>query len=242
MSGSPGVVVVAMGRGGPAEPEVIDGRRLRLTAADLLRLSREGRHASSDHVEDAALSRVVTVGCRRCGGGMAGAPFLSNVADGARKANELGPTLTLFEGSGAALPPVATDARILVAGAHQPVDDITGYLGTYRLLVSDAVVLTMAEEPLVRKGTVAALIEGIQQVRPGMTVIPVVFRPQPSEPVEGRRVAFFSTAGGAARRRWETGGGTVGVPGGRPLGQPVRSTQVAGRPAPVRRWTRRSWS
>ena len=56
--------------------------------------------------------------------------------------------MILLEGSGAAQPPVGSDARLLVAGAHQAVDDIAGYLGAYRLLICDAVVLTMSEEPL----------------------------------------------------------------------------------------------
>ncbi len=74
-----GVVVVAMGRGGPSEPEIVPGRDA-LDAADLLAASRDGRHAASDCFEDAVFARVPTVGCRRCGGGMAGAAFDSNVA------------------------------------------------------------------------------------------------------------------------------------------------------------------
>ena len=70
------VVVVAMGRGGPAEPEVAETPP---TIDDLLALSRSGRHAASDYLEDAALAGVVTIGCRRAGGGLAGAPFVSNV-------------------------------------------------------------------------------------------------------------------------------------------------------------------
>jgi cyclic 2,3-diphosphoglycerate synthetase len=193
---SPGVVVVAMGRGGPEVPEVIDGREARLTVADLLALHRSGRHASSDHVEDAALSGVVTVGCRRCGGGMAGGVFVSNVAEGARVANGLLPVLTVFEGSGAALPPVDTDARLLVVGAHQPREYITGLLGSYRLLVSDAVVVTMAEAPQAGPDELETLCRDIQGLRPGLPVVPVVFRPQAAKPARGRRVAYFSTARG----------------------------------------------
>src|SRR4029077_1803286 len=47
------IVVVAMGRGGPAEPEVIEAAP---TLDDLLTLSRAGRHAASDHLETAALA------------------------------------------------------------------------------------------------------------------------------------------------------------------------------------------
>lgn len=198
--GKGGVVIVPMGRGGPAEPEVIDGLGTQLGAQDLLAWSRQGRHAASDHFEDAALSRVITVGCRRCGGGMAGQPFFSNVAEGARVANSLAPGLTIFEGSGAAIPPVATNACLCVAGAQQPHEYVTGYLGAYRLLVSDAVVLTMAEEPLADKQAVRALMEEVRELRPNAPVLPVVFRPRLLEPVEGRRVAYFSTAPAAMER------------------------------------------
>jgi cyclic 2,3-diphosphoglycerate synthetase len=183
-----------MGRGGPAEPEVIDGAKRKLTVADLLAWSRQGRHAASDYFEDAVLSRVVTVGCRRCGGGMAGEPFASNVAKGVRLADSLRPELLVLEGSGAAQPPVAVDARLLVAGAGQAVDDIVGYLGAYRLLISDAVVLTMAEEPMARAEKVRAITKAVRTVRPGMRVLPMVLRPKPAEDVRGRAVACFSTA------------------------------------------------
>src|SRR5205823_14447906 len=82
------VVVVAMGRGGPAEPEVI---RAAPGLDELLALSRSGRHAASDHIETAAVTGVTTIGCRRCGGGLAGATFTGNVLEGARRAAELGP-------------------------------------------------------------------------------------------------------------------------------------------------------
>ncbi|HET7590091.1 MAG TPA: 2,3-diphosphoglycerate synthetase, partial [Solirubrobacterales bacterium] len=75
------VVVGSMGRGGPAEPVVAE---VAPTLDDLLALSRGGGHAASDYLETAALSGVVTIGCRRCGGGMAGAPYVSNVLEGAR--------------------------------------------------------------------------------------------------------------------------------------------------------------
>jgi cyclic 2,3-diphosphoglycerate synthetase len=197
--GRSGVVIVAMGRGGPAEPEVIDGAGGDLTVADLLAWSRQGRHAASDHFEDAVLSRVKTVGCRRCGGGMAGEPFVSNVAAGIESANSLRPGLILLEGSGAAIPPAGSDARMLVAGAHQPVAHIAGYLGRYRLLISDALVVTMAEEPLASAAKVRALVKAVNEARPGMEIVTVVLRPRPAEDVRGRRVAFFSTAPAAQK-------------------------------------------
>ncbi len=125
------VVVVAMGRGGPAEPELVATPP---TLDDLVALSRSGRHAASDHLETAALVGVATVGCRRAGGGMAGAPFASNVLEGARLAALLEPDVVVFDGSGAAIPPIETSARILVA------HDRSG-LNAYRALVSDLVLV-----------------------------------------------------------------------------------------------------
>ena len=156
------VVVVAMGRGGPAEPELVASPP---TLADLLALSRDGRHAASDHLEVAALAGVPTVGCRRAGGGMAGAPFASNVLEGARVAAALEPDVVVFDGSGAAIPPIATSARVLVA------HDLSG-LNRYRALVSD-LVMTMSDELARREGALRFEL-----------------RLAPSEPLEGRVAVF----------------------------------------------------
>jgi cyclic 2,3-diphosphoglycerate synthase len=180
------LVVVSMGRGGPAEPQVAD---VSPTAEDLLELSRSGAHAASDYLETAALARVPTIGCRRAGGGLAGATWSTNVSEGMRKALAREPELVLFDGSGAAIPPVDADARVLVAGAHQPPDLVTGYLNAYRILISDLVVLTMAEEGTEHE----ALAEAIREVKE-IPVVATVLRPRPVESVEGKRVAFFTTA------------------------------------------------
>jgi cyclic 2,3-diphosphoglycerate synthase len=181
------VVVVAMGRGGPAAPEVAEQAP---TVEDLLRLSRDGRHAASDYLEDAALAGVVTVGCRRCGGGLAGMTMASNVHEGAQVAVRLEPDLVIFEGSGSALPPVATSKRILVVGANQPPELVTGYLNAYRILISDLVVLSLAEEG----GEYEQLRAAIQELAPAVTIVAASLRPRPVEPIAGRRVAFFTTA------------------------------------------------
>src|SRR5258708_39172804 len=55
------VVVVAMGRGGPPEPEV---GATPPTIEDLGPLSRAGRHAASDHLEISVPSARPTIGCR----------------------------------------------------------------------------------------------------------------------------------------------------------------------------------
>jgi len=191
-----GVVVIAMGRGGPPDPEVIEGSERSIGAAELLSYSRQGKHAASDYFEDAALSEVTTVGCRRCGGGLAGAPFVSNVVEGAAVAEQLPADLLIFEGSGAALPPIKVNRAVCVAGADQPYDYLLGYLGTYRMLISDMVVLTMCEEPLASPAKVQSIIDGIQALKPGIEVVPTVLRPKPDGDIAGKKLAYFTTAQG----------------------------------------------
>ena len=189
------VVVVAMGRGGPPEPEVV---RVPPTVEHLVALSRAGRHAASDHLETAALAGVQTVGCRRCGGGLAGAVAVSNVLEGARVAAELGPDLVVFDGSGAALPPVAARRRVVVVGANQDHSVATGYLNAYRLHLADLVVVTMAE----RGSGHERLAAGVRRlVRPDVPVVSTVLRPRPQARVAGRTVAYFCTAPPAEHAR-----------------------------------------
>ena len=165
------VLVVAMGRGGPPEPEFVE---VAPTVADLVQRSRAGRHAASDHLETAALAGVPTIGCRRCGGGLAGATFVSNVAAGMELAAERGADVVVFDGSGAAIPPVAADARILVA------HDLESGLNPYRALIAD-LVLTTSDE-------VAAQAELL-----GRRVLRFDLQLRPVEPLAGRRTALFTT-------------------------------------------------
>ena len=186
--------VVSMGRGGPPRPEVIEGHKLEVGSGYLLEALERGAHAASDYYETAALSRVTTVGCRRCGGGFAGEPFVSNVLEGAEIANGLDTGVTLFDGSGAAMPPVAVDARVLVAGAHQDPEYVVGYLGAYRVMISDLVLLTMSEEPMADEARTWDLLGRIGEIRPDLPVVPTVFRPRPVGDVSGKRLAYVSTA------------------------------------------------
>jgi cyclic 2,3-diphosphoglycerate synthase len=165
------VVVVAMGRGGPPEPEVI---RAQPALEDLLALSRSGRHAASDHLETAVVVGVTTIGCRRCGGGLAGATFAANVLDGARLAEVLAPDVVVFDGSGAAVPPVAAPVRILVA------HDLAAGLNPYRALISD-LVLSMSDE-------IVSAAEAL-----GRRALRFDLRLRPLEPLDGRRTAVFTT-------------------------------------------------
>jgi cyclic 2,3-diphosphoglycerate synthase len=182
------VVVVAMGRGGPAEPEVVT---LQPTVASLVELSRSGRHAASDHLETAAVTGVATVGCRRCGGGLAGAVSTSNVSEGAALAMRMAPELVVFDGSGAALPPIAADATVVVVGGSQDPAVVAGYLNAYRLLLADLVVVTMAE-PDTDWRVVQSAARDV--VRPGVAVVGAVLRPRPLVDVSGRSVAYFCAA------------------------------------------------
>jgi cyclic 2,3-diphosphoglycerate synthetase len=182
------VVVVAMGRGGPPEPEVVF---VRPTVEGLLELSRVGRHAASDHLETAVVAGVTTVGCRRCGGGLAGAVAVSNVREGVSVAAGLGAELVVLDGSGAALPPIAAERRVLVVSAAQPVAVAAGYLNTYRARIADLVVVTMAEDDAPHEELRRALRA---HLRPWAPVVRTVLRPRPLEPVSGDRVAFFCTA------------------------------------------------
>jgi cyclic 2,3-diphosphoglycerate synthase len=195
------VVLVAMGRGGPEQPELVDGAAEAPTLDDLLARSRAGQHAASDFLEDAALARVTAVGARRCGSGLAGTPFLSNVQEAVAVARMHDPELLLLEGSGAALPPVAADRTLLVTSAARPAAELEAGLGPYRVLVSDVVVITMSEAPLVEPGQVEAVRAAVLAARPDATVVAAVLRPHPAEPVAGERVALFTTAGAAIHDR-----------------------------------------
>jgi cyclic 2,3-diphosphoglycerate synthetase len=195
------LVLIAMGRGGPELPELLDGAVDPPSVDDLLRRSRAGEHAASDFLEDAALARVTVVGARRCGGGMAGAPFLSNVERAVALARERDPELLLLEGSGAALPPVAADRTVLVTSAMRPAEAVRAGLGPYRVLVADVVVITMSEPPLADARQVESVRATVRDLKPDATVIAAVMRPCPVEPIAGERVALFTTAESAIHPR-----------------------------------------
>jgi cyclic 2,3-diphosphoglycerate synthetase len=171
------VVVVSMGRGGPPEPEIVE---VQPTLERLIEISRAGGHAASDYLETAALVGVPTIGCRRAGGGFAGEVFTSNLRRGVELVEERRPDIAVFDGSGAAMPPVSVNSRILVVGPGQ---DATAYLNPYRVLISDLVLL-------VGGGDVAAVRE-LKDV----PVIPVELRLRPVAPIAGRIAVF--TAGPA---------------------------------------------
>jgi cyclic 2,3-diphosphoglycerate synthase len=75
----------------------------------------------------------------------------------------------VFDGSGAAIPPIATSARILVTAADH---DLDAYLNPYRVAISDLVI-------------------GIGDVRGAD--LRAELRLRPVSPLRGRRVAVFTT-------------------------------------------------
>jgi cyclic 2,3-diphosphoglycerate synthetase len=183
--------VVAMGRGGPSEPVAVPAGGLEVDA--LRALADRGEHAASDYLEDAVTTGVRTVGARRVGGGLAGAPFASNVAAAAAlAADDAG--LIVLEGSGASVPPVGWDAGILVAPAADAEARLRDWLGAYRLLLSDLVVLTMASSPHAGLENLSALRSLVQRIRGDVRLIVTDFEPVPLADVRGRDAFFTTTA------------------------------------------------
>jgi cyclic 2,3-diphosphoglycerate synthetase len=160
-------VIVCMGRGGPAEPRVAEAAP---SLDELIAIAEGGSHAASDYLEDALIAGVRTVGCRRVGGGFAGAPFDSNVAAGAELAASLDAGAIVFEGSGSCIPPVEVDRTVCLVGTDSPEP-----FADYRLLRADLVLAA----------------EGAH-TSPG--AVPFSLRSEPAEPPPAdARVALFTT-------------------------------------------------
>ncbi|QDA31665.1 2,3-diphosphoglycerate synthetase [Thermococcus indicus] len=203
-------VIVTMGRGGPEEPELIEGDKFEITPEFLLKLAESGKHAASDHFENALTSRVVTIGCRRCGGGMAGFSFFDVVDEGVKLAESLPNDLIILEGSGATFPAYRADGYVLMVSAAQKPDFIGGYFSPFRLSLADIVVVTMADS--VPQERLRELEGIIRETNPDADVHLTAFRPRPLGDVSGKRLALVMTSGLAlegARRYIEDMGADV---------------------------------
>jgi cyclic 2,3-diphosphoglycerate synthetase len=192
-------VVVAMGRGGPPRPQIAE--RGSVTVERLLELEAQGHHAASDYLEDALMAGVTTVGARRVGGGLAGAAFASNAAEAARVAVEAGAGIVILEGSGSVVPPVPWDAGILVVPASAPPEYLGGYLGPYRLLRSDLVIITMGAGPGIRADNLSALRSHAMRWNAAARIIVTDLEPVPLKDVQGKTAFFATTAPADAAER-----------------------------------------
>ena len=189
------VVVVAMGRGGPETPEIAEtppglaellDAVARAVAMPPPTIWRSPPLPASSRSAAAAAGAVLPAALP---------PRTSPPAPSWRYSAD--PDFVVFDGSGAAIPPVATGKRVLVTSVFDPPELVTGYLNAYRILLADLVLLTMADAGTPHR----ALAEAIREVKPGAKVIAVGFRPRPLAPVDGKRVAYFTTAAPSAHER-----------------------------------------
>ena len=185
-------IVVAMGRGGPPEPQVAEAGSVDLDR--LVELVRSGQHAASDYLEDAITTGVTTIGARRAAGGLAGAPYATNVREAAELAAAREPGLVILEGSGSAVPPVPWDAGILVVPAGAPAEYVGGYLGPFRLLLSDLAVVTMAVGSTTEPENLSALRPHLRRYLGDDRYVVTDFIPVPLADVRDERAFFITTA------------------------------------------------
>ena len=196
------VVVVSMGRGGPARARARAGRA---DAGSAPRAS----PARAGTLPPTTWRRPRSRGCPRSAAGVPAAGSRATCSrptcgSGSSSPRSSAPDVVVFDGSGAAIPPVSVDGRVLVVGPGQ---DATAYLNPYRVLVSDLVLLMGGGE--------AAPIRELKDV----PVIPVELRLRPPRPARreaGRSLHGGPRAGRPPRRR-----------GGARLAEPRRPCRAA---------------
>ncbi len=185
--------ILTMGRGGPETPELIRGDQLIVNAESLLKVARQGKHAASDYWEDALTSRVITIGCRRCAGGLAGAPFLDNVEEGVRTAEKLTIDLIIAEGSGPSIPPVMAQSFIIVIGAQQPLSNVKDVLNPYRIKLSELAIITNCETPLATDDKIQEICTTIKEINPKIKICCTTFRPKVLGDIQNKTVFYATT-------------------------------------------------
>lgn len=184
--------ILTMGRGGPEIPEVIRGDQLSITVESLIEVAEQGKHAASDYWEDALTSRVITVGCRRCAGGLAGSTYLDNVEEGIRIAEKQPVDLIIAEGSGPTIPPVMGDATIIIVGSR-PLSNVKDYLNPYRIKLSDLAIITNCEIPIATDSDVDVLIDILKEINPKIKLCCTIFRPKVLGDIQGKNVFYAAT-------------------------------------------------
>lgn len=178
--------IVTMGRGGPPRPMVLRADRLGSPEVVLEELLTRDLHATSDYVEDALFAGVDTVGTRRLGAGPAGVTVHDEFEAGVGAALDLEPGMLIYEGSGTAIPPAHSDATVLVTNPEIDLEFLTGYMGPFRLALSDALVVMGEPDGRLRRA--------IAGLAPDLAVFRATLEPEPTTPVEGRRVVIVTTA------------------------------------------------
>ncbi|AFK21763.1 2,3-phosphoglycerate synthetase [Pyrococcus sp. ST04] len=190
------VVIVTMGRGGPEKPEVIRGDLIEITPEYLLRVAEEGKHAASDHFEDALMAGVATVGCRRCGGGLAGFSFFDIIKEGIEVAKSLNPEIIILEGSGPTFANVLADGFITVVSAVQGIEKVKSYFGPLRIALADIVVVTMADSS---PENAEKIVKAVREINPDADIHVTRFAPRLIGSVEGK--AFVATTSWESARK-----------------------------------------
>jgi cyclic 2,3-diphosphoglycerate synthetase len=99
----------------------------------------------------------------------------------------------ILEGSGAAIPPVPWDAGVLVVASTAPVEYLAGYLGPYRLLRSDLVVVTMGTDPSGSEN-LSALRIPVRRYLDDAAFVAAELVPVPLEEIRGKEAFFTTTA------------------------------------------------
>jgi cyclic 2,3-diphosphoglycerate synthetase len=96
---------------------------------------------------------------------------------------------------------VPWDAGVLVAPASVPIEYLIGYLGPFRLLLSDLLVVTMAVDPVAGHEHLSALRTHVRRFIDDSRQIVTDFIPVPLADVRGERVFFTTTAPPAVAAR-----------------------------------------
>ena len=155
------------------------------TLEALLEISRAGRHAASDYLETAALAGVaddrLPAGRRRACGRRSSRRTCSR---GAELVEERGADLAVFDGSGAAIPPVAVNGRDPRRRARPRRDGLSERV-------------PRARSPTSCCSSAGAIAGPIRELK-DVPVIGVELRLRPVEPISGRRVAVFTAGARAA--------------------------------------------
>jgi cyclic 2,3-diphosphoglycerate synthetase len=102
--------------------------------------------------------------------------------------------LVILEGSGAAVPTVPWDAGVLVSSASIPEEFLRGYLGPYRVLLSDLVVFTMGTGSDDGPQDLSSLVSHVRGLRPDARIALIEFRPAPTDDIREKKVYFTTTA------------------------------------------------